>query len=1518
MSSTIFNPDIDLREIFIGREEECEQFKRKLNYWIQYATDANFSGLEIPPTPKDQIQGLVVLLSGLGGIGKTQLLKRFYDIAREQSKNKLIRIGEIIDWKFAIPPDRPLFMEVEEGNTDVIKYFKLIHSQLAKALGKSENEFRKYRTAERMVIQAQNQAQNTLGKLLQGEEYIWLRSVAVDSILALIQSLPLGLSFLTKNEVISRIIQRAASAGVDIGVDTIRQMLIGLQQRVGKSFSDYIDAGSKLGISLGQDLAQFARGHPILLFFDTYELMVEGDRFLRMIMGAAGPRVGWVIAGRIQLWKEKDVIFTKASEYGYEDLVPASKGMGIDLSENRIGNFGPHEIQQFFNALHSKIKAKPPLKIEDGIVRNIHEITLGIPLAVSIAASIYLETGKFENITEKSPGGRDVTQEMVERYLKYVRYNRRDRLCLYALALLRRTDEVIALLTALEVSGEHKDPGEQFNEDLRRLQRRYGFIFTSQEKPALHEDVRRFMRPWLLRNRINQPDAVDIQEIAKRLKIVHEQILNDFEVEHRYPGLRQRLDEERWIGKYLDLTEQVAWVDPDEGVRYLLPFMLAASIYNREANQEAELIGDFFKDKLGKLSRQLWDWANLSLVRRTSFNATDKEIDALRELAVEMGKQTLTFPPLVHTFRTKSALPEPVFHDVLRAAIWWRLGEAYRVKDPKESVNCYGKAQELLPDEQELREEYREAIAVYEGLKAIEERTKEIAERIRNDPDSPEVLDLLIEQGDIFTRLGNYQKARECYTQALDRNNSLAPIHAKCGETYLRQKDYSQAIIKFGEALRIDPSVALIYVMRGEAHLHLSEYREAIKDFEEVLSLEPNHPDKEELSRKIEEAKARLPVPPPDPGSVNQGTSGPRVSRRRVLITAGVAGATILAGGSIIDADLWLSRSDSQTRSRSSSTPTPPDNEGNVPLIYMGHTAAVNCITWSPDGEYIASASDDQTVQVWNASTGLSLFTYRGHSEPVNSVAWSPNGRYIASASNDRTVQIWEASSGTPLSTCHGHTQGVNSVAWSPDGKYIASASGDKTVRIWETVSGTPYSVLHGHTQIVWDVSWSPDGKLVASASGDKTVRVWSISTSKVYRIYRRHTDMVVSVAWSPDGSYLASASYDRTVQVYSSASGTESFTYTGHTDYVTSVAWSPDSKRIASGSYDQTAQVWDALTGENVLTYHYPIGAVYDVAWSPDGTKIASASNDHTVRVWNASAGTTTVINRDHAGVVWSAIWSPSGKYIASASDDTTVRVWDSLDGTVAVIFRGHTKATYGLAWSPDGKHIASTSLDTTVQIWDPSTGKVQYTYRGHTGAVRSVAWSPDGKLVASAGDDKIIRVWVPSTGKLFATYRKHSGTVFSLAWSPDGKYIASGGGDKTIQVWNVSTGNTRTTYRGHSNTVLDVAWSPEENYIASASIDTTVQVWSAFTGISMITYHGHAQAVESVDWSNDSKYIVSASDDTTVHVWDTATGSDIFIYQKHANTVNDATWSPNGLFIASASSDKTVQVWQSPPPLT
>ncbi|KAF2675781.1 hypothetical protein K458DRAFT_397616 [Lentithecium fluviatile CBS 122367] len=130
------------------------------------------------------------------------------------------------------------------------------------------------------------------------------------------------------------------------------------------------------------------------------------------------------------------------------------------------------------------------------------------------------------------------------------------------------------------------------------------------------------------------------------------------------------------------------------------------------------------------------------------------------------------------------------------------------------------------------------------------------------------------------------------------------------------------------------------------------------------------------------------------------------------------------------------------------------------------------------------------------------LQTLEGHSDSVTSVAFSHDSTRLASASYDNTVKIWDASSGECLSTLQGHSNAVTSVAFSHDSTRLASASYDNTVKIWDARSGECLSTLQGHSDWVTSVAFSHDSTRLASASYDNTVKIWDASSGKCLQTF--------------------------------------------------------------------------------------------------------------------------------------------------------------------------------------------------------------------------------------------------------------------------------------------------------------------------------------------------------------------------------------------------------------------------------
>ena len=564
-----------------------------------------------------------------------------------------------------------------------------------------------------------------------------------------------------------------------------------------------------------------------------------------------------------------------------------------------------------------------------------------------------------------------------------------------------------------------------------------------------------------------------------------------------------------------------------------------------------------------------------------------------------------------------------------------------------------------------------------------------------------------------------------------------------------------------------------------------------------------------------------------------------------------------------------------------------------------GHRGDVWDVSFSPDGQMLATASEDDTVKLWTLE-GAELVTLKGHGAAVGSVDFSPDGRIVATASDDHSARLWNLE-GAELGILSGHEASVWDISFSPDGQTVATASEDGTVKLW-SLEGVELGTLEGHSAAVESVSFSPDGRLIVTASDDHTARLWGRDGAMLI-ILEGHEGPVWDAGFSPDGQRIATASGDRTARLWS-LEGAELKKLEGHTAGVRSIDFSPDGRTLATGSQDSTVRLWSA-DGRFIEAFEGHDAPVWRVHFSPDGQTLASASADYTARLWSRTNAYQQVVVEQGAGVA-SVRFSPDGRHIATAGLDGTIRL-QSLQGDEPLIMKGHDDWVVDIAFSPDGQWLASASRDHTVRLWGRD-GTGLRILRGHSDRVWSVAISPDGTRIASASEDGTVKVWDPEGSEL-QTLEGHDGWVVAVAFSPEGDLLASAGKDHTVRLWNREGREVRV-LQGHTDGVWGIAFSPDGKRIATASEDGTVKLWSR-EGDELHTLEGHENWVTAVAFSPDGEWLASSGRDNTVRLWDRE-GVLSHILTGYNDDVWGLEFSPDGRFLATSDLAGRVVLWR------
>jgi len=292
---------------------------------------------------------------------------------------------------------------------------------------------------------------------------------------------------------------------------------------------------------------------------------------------------------------------------------------------------------------------------------------------------------------------------------------------------------------------------------------------------------------------------------------------------------------------------------------------------------------------------------------------------------------------------------------------------------------------------------------------------------------------------------------------------------------------------------------------------------------------------------------------------------------------------------------------------------------------------AVNLLVVSRDGSFMVYGLKDCAVLVLNTQTRKQRFApMRGHTSLVKWADISSNGQLIASASEDNTVRLWNARTGAPVG--HPFTRyadGVRAMALSPDARWLASGSTGGVMCLCDVASDQRSNIIpFKDTGTVQAIAFSPDSRVFVAGYNTGYIHLWQAEdVCSLWESLDPKGGVIYSVSFSPDATRLVSGGGGgilvwnantgeliRALGIETQINGRASIKLAYN---AMSVACSPDGRFICGGSSDGSVQLWDGLTGESNATLKGPGFSVTFVAFTPDGRSIVSFGGRNT-RVWD------------------------------------------------------------------------------------------------------------------------------------------------------------------------------------------------------------------------------------------------------------------------------------------------------------
>jgi len=453
-------------------------------------------------------------------------------------------------------------------------------------------------------------------------------------------------------------------------------------------------------------------------------------------------------------------------------------------------------------------------------------------------------------------------------------------------------------------------------------------------------------------------------------------------------------------------------------------------------------------------------------------------------------------------------------------------------------------------------------------------------------------------------------------------------------------------------------------------------------------------------------------------------------------------------------------------------------------IIRQGHSAAINEIIYSPDGNYIFSASDDKTIKMWDVKSGIDIKSFNGHTHPVKCIAITSSGNKIISGDADGKIIVWDVNNkDEPIHFIQGHEGAVNTIEVYENNLFFLSGGKDEIIKKWDINTGKPEKSIEAATSEIRAISIHPNQQ-TAVVGGQKTNDVELIivdleNGNKTDDILNYYKNSGLTKAYI----YGVLSGFSIATNIAKGNIGKDMLDFF-IIDY-SNIAFMKDGKTvlISQNMYMPMAAAKDEEeeTGNSTVSL---------VNISPDGKKFVNPKKPK--RWMIAYSNARAVFNDDQTKIILNKKYSINVYDMEKAEfPDGKLKEVQGYEPPLVKEFKGGSVAWLNsIAMSPDYKTAASSDDQHSIKLWDMETGRIFRKLEGFVRPALSVDAMPDGKHILVGSERKNMTMWDITTGRLVREFDR-SPTINQIDISNNGKYIATTSpGTSFFKVWNFKSG--------------------------------------------------------------------------------------------------------------------------------